>query len=93
MIRKTLTNTEREGVVSKHAVTLESCTIHELTVPPPQLSHTPPTEIFLILVTAEGVSNTPTLQLFFKVIHEKGWCYFLSADMAGGPVMPRSGSL
>lgn len=95
MIRKTPANTEREGVVSKHAVTLESCTIHELTVPPPQLSHPSPTpnEIFLIPVTAEGVSNTPTLQLFFKVTHEKGWRGFLSADTAGGPVKPRSGSL
>lgn len=80
MIRKTLANREREGVVSKHAVTLESCTIQEFTVRPP--SAPPPTEILLILVTAEGVSNAPTIQLFFKVIHEKGWRCFLSADRA-----------
>lgn len=50
------------------------------------------TEIFLVLVTAEGVSNTPTLQLFFKVIHKKGWPCFLPAN-AEAPVMTRSGSL
>lgn len=43
-------------------------------------------------MTAEGVSNTTTLQLFFKVTHEKGWRGFLSADTAGGPVMGYSGN-
>lgn len=77
-------------MVSKQAVSLESCTIHELTVPPPQLSHTPLTEIFLILVTAEGVSNTPTLQLFFKVIPTRK-AGVASYQLTGGSVVPRSG--
>lgn len=58
---------------SKHAVAQDSCTISRPYCPLALLH--PHTEIFLMMVTAEGVLNMLTVQLFQSSTRKDGFAY------------------